>query len=371
MLTLERRRQSGAASMIVVIFMAIILSIVTIGFIRIAINEQRTSTDDDLTARAYYAAESGLEDAKRAIKRHIEDSTFQLNGDTCAPPAGYSSTLSGTSEFDVEYTCQLIDFTPSIVTSEFSSANQVKQINVKPVNSTGVATTFDSLTLRWHLDAVAPAGDGAVSGGGPVYLRGASDYSLPQNSAWPNPAMMKLTFISYPDGSPANRITETSIIASTVLLSPNAASATNGQSGVVFPGGNTVNATVDGQVLGADCVDSNDNMVCEMTFDFTGFPANRNLDIRLSNLYASTTTELTMLNGATPVFFEDAQVVVDVTGRAGGVYRRIEASLDLNSPNLLPEFAVQSGTDICKDFSFTNSTTSFGGGAAGSSCTRE
>jgi Tfp pilus assembly protein PilX len=373
MLKVVHKGESGAASMIVVIFMSIILTIVTLGFIRIAINEQRTATDDDLSARAYYAAESGLEDAKRAIAKKLVDPTTVLNENTCDPPAGYNAVLSATTEFDTEYTCQLIDFTPSKVTTEFSSPNQVKQFQLKPVDAADNPTTYDSLTLRWHIDAVSPDGDGAVSGGGPVFIRPATATNIPQNGSWNFPAMMKVTLISYPDGTPANRINEPDIVAATVLVSPNTVSGANGFTANVFPGGASVNSAVDKRVYGADCIDSNNNMSCTMVFDLSGIKTagNRIVDVRISNLYEATTAELTMSDGGTPVFFKDAQVVVDVTGRAGGVYRRVEAALDLTNPNLLPDFAIQSATNICKDFTFTDVTSGFSGGSAGSSCTRE
>ena len=68
------------------------------------------------------------------------------------------------------------------------------------------------------------------------------------------------------------------------------------------------------------------------------------------------------------LLFDGVQVVADVTARAGAVFRRVEAILDLTSPNLLPEFTIQSAEDICKDFSFTDVQAGFDG-QPNSSCT--
>ena len=64
-----RHSQQGAIAMITVVFIAILLTIITTSFISITVNEQREATDDDLTTRAFYAAESGVQDAIVAIKR--------------------------------------------------------------------------------------------------------------------------------------------------------------------------------------------------------------------------------------------------------------------------------------------------------------
>ncbi len=373
MLFRGKTKEEGAASMIVVIFMSIILTIVTIGFIRIAINEQRDSTDDDLTARAYYAAESGLEDAKRAIQEDLAGTlNGALNENTCDPPgvvAEYDPVLS-TGAFDIEYTCMLLDYTPDTIRSELSSANQTKQYDVNPVNqSTPANTDIGSITMDWHFDALPENdGDGLVGGGGSVNIRPQGALSIPQFGTWSFPAMMEVTFLSYPSGN----FTRGDIEVAKILVSPTAPGGSNGSTPTsVFIGG-TASAAVDGRVLGADCVDNDNGMVCSMEFDFSGMDQSRQLVMRLTNLYRSTSFELSMqgtaAQGSPTLLFDDAQVVVDVTGRAGGVYRRVEAALELSSPEFVPNHAIQSATDICKDFSFTNVASEFGG-IAGTSCT--
>jgi len=356
------RDQAGAASIIIVLFMSIILTVVTIGFLRIALNEQRISTDDDLSTRAFYAAESGIEDARRAIRENLVGTLTdaELNADNCDVPSvvRYSSILSDSGEFDAEYSCMLIDFTPNSLRSELSSANQSRQYEIKPINPSSGSAQIGEVILSWHVDAPAGTdGDGVVSiGGGPVDLRAGSDLSIPQTTNWDFPAMMRVEFINYPTAN----FGRSDINSSTSFVSP--AVGGTGSSGNVFPGGNP-NSAVNGRVLTADCVDTNNNdFACSMRFDMSGLPANRNLEVRISNLYSATTFEMTMESPAgDPLLFDEAQAIVDVTGRAGGVFRRVEAVLDLSDPDLLPDFAVQSAEDICKDFSFTDDIADFRG----------
>ncbi len=361
------KKQAGVASITVVIFMSIILTIVTIGFIRIAVNESRNSTDEDQTSRAYYAAESGLEDAKRAIGANLAG-TFpitSLNSTTCSPPVGYSPVLSQPSEFDIAYTCMLIDYTPGIVQVKASSANQSKQFEVTPINQiSNAANALDigTITISWHKDApIAIGGDGNVSVGGPIKIRPASAL-LPALSTWEYPAMMEVSFITHPGGSFARG----DIKSSTVYISPNAGSG----NATIYGAGGVINSSVDGSIVAGNCADNDNNMACSMTFDVSSMNSTDLLDLRITNLYAPTSYSLSMENtSGQTLLFDGVQAVVDVTGRAGEVYRRVEAALDLSSPELLPDYAVQSATDICKDFTFTTLKSDFDA-INSTSCTR-
>lgn len=372
MLMKKENGEQGAASMIVVIFMSIILTIVTIGFIRIAINEQRDSTDEDLAARAFYAAESGLEDARRAIQENQNNtlSDADLNATTCSKPdpSRYDQELSAPTEFDIEYTCMLIDFLPAVIRTELASPNQVRQYEINAVNPGPGSAAPTEITLRWHIDAdpVSSNGDGVIGGGG-LALRSTSDFGLPSFGSWNSPAAMKVSILAYPDGN----IGRGTILNYTTLIVPtdDDGAGVNGKSGRVFIGGG-VGPASDGLTHGADCNPNLNGMVCEMVFDLQNTPVNHKLEIRLSNLYARTTFELTMENAVgDPLVFDGAQVVADVTGRSGEVFRRVEAAMDLTKPDLLPEYAVQSATDICKNFSFTNRSSEFIG-RSGTSCTQ-
>ena len=364
MFTPLKNNQSGAAAMIVVIFFSIILSILTIGFIRISINEQRQTTDFDLSQRAYYAAESGVEEARRAVSELLNGtlSASDLRGDECLPPddPSYSGTLSTDPDFDIEYTCMYIQFPPAEYRAELDTANQTRQIDIRPVNPSGGSPNVQTLTLRWHINQVTPGGNGLItSSGGSVDLRSAGDTSILQAPNWTFPSMMEVSFIAYPD----TNITRTSIKDNKMMVNPENGGA--GSSSPVFINGASTDPGVDdGQVVAANCNPATavGDYVCEMSFDFTGLPANRDLTMRITNHYVPTTIEMTMENAAGDVLlFDQEQALVDVTGRAGQVYRRVEAFLDVDQPSLLPGFVIQSATDICKDFSYNSDPASFTG----------
>jgi hypothetical protein len=57
------RREGGFVSIIVCMIIMTILSLITIGFAQIMAREQRQALDRQLSSQAFYAAESGVNDA--------------------------------------------------------------------------------------------------------------------------------------------------------------------------------------------------------------------------------------------------------------------------------------------------------------------
>lgn len=67
---LLKSKKRGGASMFIVVFTIIILSIVTLSFTRLIISEATKTTNDDLSQSAYDSAMAGVEDAKVALLKY-------------------------------------------------------------------------------------------------------------------------------------------------------------------------------------------------------------------------------------------------------------------------------------------------------------
>jgi len=311
-------------SMLTVIFLALILTIITTSFVRLSVTEQRQAIDDDLTTRAFYAAESGVEDAKRAIARFQASQPVNLNADECQPadvvPDGVLS-----ADLDTEYTCQLIDMSPANFQAELSIWEAV----TIPLRASG---PFNAVRIDWHI----------YNAGDSYNRRGNSAQDLPTMPSWTGsnyPAMLRSGIFSHPNSA---NFASDQVAQSVMFLNP----AVSVQSS---------NLSNDGQIRNGGCAASPNSGQYACTTTISGVNSARTFYLRLQSLYRGTNVQVTLLDNGTPVPLDDVQAIVDVTARAGDVFRRVEARVSLITDGFpFPDIALWSNTDICKDFTVTD-----------------
>lgn len=78
----SKKFKSGATSIYVVVVSALLLSVITLSFIRIIINESSRTASDELSQAAYDSALAGVEDAKVALKKYFECINREKSGAT-------------------------------------------------------------------------------------------------------------------------------------------------------------------------------------------------------------------------------------------------------------------------------------------------
>lgn len=334
--------------MLTIIFLAMVMTIVTISYVRLSVNEQRQSTDDDLNTRAFYAAESGIEDGKRAIQAYLNNSMTEaeLNGDVCAPPASSSFTpvldsdgdsivlVSEDPNVDSAYTCHFIDMAPGDVRAELTAWGDSLFVPLRTANN----DPFDRVVISWHEE-----GDDQ-----PDSYNNASNNSksLPQTSAWDLPAMLRTRLFSVPSAG----FSRNDIDDQMGFLNPSSASDAISVS------------NLDRSIFNVVCNQSLSEYNCSATI--TGINSSRLNYLRIQALYQNTHIRVQLFNGSgTPVVFEDVQAEIDVTGRANDVFKRLQARVSLapEDPFELPDYALLSGEDICKNFLVTDDPSDFSG----------
>lgn len=333
-------QQSGAVSMVTVIFLALLLSIITVSFIRLSITEQRQAIDDDLSSRAFYAAESGVEDAKRALELRLSNQMTdeELNASTCEPAnnsaLGITLDINNyavlSSDLATAYTCQMINLHPPDFQAEL---NEWDSITV-PLDSGGLA--YDKVEIEWHNDD-----DGAANvNANPAQLKTKLDWSTAGH-----PAMLRARIFS----TPAGNFSRSQITSNVAFLNPGNLAADPTY---------TYLTSFDGAVRNASC--DNTGYKCKVTIN--GLNSGNKNYLRLMSIYRGTHIKISLVEDSTgsTVNIQSVQAIVDVTGKAGDVYRRIEARVSLlDNKYPLPDFALWSNDEICKNFTITNNLAGF------------
>ena len=153
-------RQSGAVSLFAVIFGAMLLTIVTIGFMRLMLMDQRQASDNDLSQSAYDAALAGVEDAKRVV-RAAQTGNMQAAGVLSGPincnMVAASGVVGGSTsgetiiqtgsgagkKFDQAYTCVKIAMqSQDFIYKAIEDKSQL--ISLRAVSS------FNKIIIEWY-----------------------------------------------------------------------------------------------------------------------------------------------------------------------------------------------------------------------------
>lgn len=330
--------QSGAASLLTVMVLSIVLLMITTALMRLSIIDQRSSLDDDLSSRAYYAAESGIQDAILALRTDLQDNGQVdqagpgglLNAEICDKQE--LVTTSDTLLEEVEIECQLIEMEPQTLEANLAEGETIQLPLTPSGNPAGII-------LKWHL-----------LDGNPIARRLSTDTSLPSKTTWPaDPAMLRVNIFSHDKNSPFNRA---SLIASNNIALLNPADLDAALS---------VDNNFDSQIVAALCSDSIPGETFACTATINGFDfANNQYYIRITPMYTGTDIELSLPGGEA---FLNAQAKIDVTGRSQDVYRRIRTTVDLSASqagsieSILPDDALTIGSDICKQLTVVDDGT--------------
>lgn len=148
-----RRNQAGMVSIMVTLIMMIVISLIVIGFSEVSRRNQRETLDRQLSTQAFYAAETGVNDAVEAITSGAIPVTSASNFDTDCGSFIQQLTLNGVSN-DVDgsngvaYTCLLVNNAPKTVSCSVSlGATCIKQLSMDSSDGT--------LTFSWQINGAA------------------------------------------------------------------------------------------------------------------------------------------------------------------------------------------------------------------------
>lgn len=138
--------EQGFAAIIVAVILLLVLSLITVGFAAQMRKEQRAALDNQLSTQAYYAAESGINDAVQALGSGVITTAKQ----TCPPDPQLPSNTVNAAE-NVSYSCLLID--PAPLSLEYGSIDisQSKVLQITGIDPTDPTETVTRPITRLHI----------------------------------------------------------------------------------------------------------------------------------------------------------------------------------------------------------------------------
>lgn len=378
-------KQAGAVSLFVVIFSMLLLTVVTVSFLRLMMGDLRQASDTDLSQSAYDSAQAGVEDAKRALLRYqaycntttesnCNTLAGQLSSDTCNEAVRIGGVVPGSSgevsvrtrvesttstSFDQAYAC---------VTMKLNTENVIGKLDEgvsKFVALKGVGN-FNQVTISWfdQKDLALPST--------PISLISTTT-PLPLNTqtsaGWPTerPPIVRaqvmqtgtnftLQNFDFTSGGQSN--------TNTLFLYP----TSDGAASASYAGRDTRASSVGGTPPKDSESFSPQATACRPSVATGGYACSITLDLpdvigggtrqgylRLTPFYKGASFEVRLSMNGVPVDFRAVQPAIDATGRANDLYRRVESRVELMDSSLpLPEAAVDVTTEFCKDFTVSD-----------------
>lgn len=322
-----RSAEQGMVAIMTTMVLIIVISLIVLGFAQLSRRNQREALDRQLSTQAFYAAETGVNDARKRIDDALASGASIPEKDTCtgSGPAGFYASLNPDIDSDknVRYTCLLVDPAPSMLRYSDIGTNSTV---VPLISSSGDA--ISRVALSWQAKV-----DGDPLTGCPVK----TDQVFSPTGNW-QCGYGVLRFDLVPTAGNKN-IASLQNETMTTFAVP---FASGGATRVSYAaGGASSNVRTGVRCTGDRC-----------SLEVTGLNQN-NYHMRISSLYRNVALQITAYNeSGSALGLKDVQAVIDVTGKAQDVLRRIQVHVPLrgSSRNLLADYALQTTDSVCKRF---------------------
>jgi len=383
MVMFSRRKESGAVSLFLVIFAMLLITVVTLGFLRIMLNDQQQASDNDLSKSAYDSSLAGVEDAKRALIYYrtvcgsgdvaaCNNVRDRINSGVCNDGLSDVVAVTANKEVPVQqqlsandknlnqaYTCVKIN----LDTPDYLGTIQANTSKLIPLTSD---KDFTSVKIEWYSAEDLGAKTTTVN---LLDVSRGQDAALFLQSNWvaARPSLLRTqlmqvgTSFTLKDFDVANPSIAQSN-ADTLFLYP------TGQTGVKRTVVEPLSFSDDAhQSIAVSGPSAPKPVRCSGNLDGGGYACSTEIELpqavgqsdtkraaylRLTPLYNASHFRITLGQGA---LFSGVQPSIDSTGRANDLYRRVESRVDLiNTAYPFPESAVDLTGNLCKDFLVTD-----------------
>jgi hypothetical protein len=368
---MHMRNEQGFVSILSTIFFILLMSVLTIGFLRIMSDEQSQVVDSDLSKAALASAESGVEDAKRALVycRGLatgapRTACYQaLQNQNCPgifspavagnplptglavdTTAGDGSVRVGNPANNQRYTC----VTTSLLTDNV--VGQANEVSGDFIPLSGNAD-YNQVTVWWH----------QTSSDGPAPIPGIIDANNNYRyDGWKDAtgarftAMLRLQLVEFDKGDTLAQLTNRTVGIYAVPTSSGGLSIMN------FPTPIDANAWAGAdkhvEVTCNTAGATSRGYLCGLTM---GVPQklladNKEYYLLVKSVYGAPHYMVDIAQNGARIKFNDVQPQIDSTGAAADVFRRVISRVSYTSDAFNTTNAIEGGVSLCKDIFITD-----------------
>lgn len=319
------------ASLVIVILIMTLLSLIVLSMTKNANREQEQSLERQLSSQAFYAAESGINDARDYYTQHANDADPTTKAPTTKTDCsgisgaatgdqfpGYSSTVGANVN---KYSCVLYDAAPDSL--EFSDVSTSTSV-LMPIRDKSYSI-IKNLTFTWKRpNNTSYNFSGCPASGFPTALNncdaGVLRIELINLSNTNRDALVDNDFLAY--------------------VSPGSGAATENYI-------NGVGISNQGVDWAGSCTSGTDGE-CKLTIQNINLT---NMLLHMRSIYNNNQVSITGTDPlGNPIHFRDGQMMIDSTGKATDVLKRMQVRVPLNQygNGVYPEFSLQTAGGICK-----------------------
>lgn len=378
-----RTLEKGATALIVLVFSILLFTIITIGFMRAMTQDQRQANDSEQSRGAYDTTLAAIEDGKRALTRCVHQGdaaacaaiesracdTISAAGITDKEATVNETYIKGVNgsdgvDYQQAYTCvKIYRNSAEYANSLNAGESRIIPLMVEP------GTSFDTVELSWFAP-IAGQSTRSVTWPTPDGTRTLSTLADWTAAPKDTPPVMRAQVMQYSQGAMKLSDFDANGGSQTLYLYPSKT-------------GSSPTATsfaLDGRRSGAQqpvlvkCTTGAplDRYYCHAMIAMSkavganADDTNRRAYLRLTSLYRDTDFRVKLRKGgaAGPVVeMYDVQPAIDATGRAGDIFRRVRARVEVMDlaaeADLYPRATVDVTNNFCKMMFVTNQTNDY------------
>jgi Tfp pilus assembly protein PilX len=322
-------------SILVTMLLMVVITLIVLGFAQISRRNQRQAVDRQLSTQAFYAAEAGINDARNLIKNAISSGTAIPAKTDCTngsgPAAAFYGGLNASLDTpnNVSYTCLMVDPAPKtlLYNDIGTSSTIIPLVSASGVNLSSLKLSILSKDGTPNPVTGCPSTANAAFSTTAAWTASGCGYGVLRFDLVPTNGALTM------NGLQTNTMTS--------FLVP----VSSGTTSIPFPASPATSNNPNNRVA-MTCLANG----CNMTI--TGLSTNQYY-MRITSIYKDVTLVVAANDSSSnPLALTSAQAVIDATGKAQDVLRRVQVHIPLtpSSSNQLSDYAIESTDAICKRF---------------------